>query len=204
MCLRATGVHHDFNQQYNIAQMTLWPFNAAPHSRGDPKTYLLTSPATPDFWRRTLPTRAVKRMFTEAFWRTGFAKYGTQSLRLDGERSQVTIRLRYSRHKDLRRAFGRKSVTWMASVRAVAEALEHRPRVVMLSFGDPTPYVDTVRAADVLLMIQATDLDEARQRPRRRTAHRAARPRTWARTSSWRRAPSPAVTEPGAAGPRCR
>jgi len=41
--------------------------------------------------------------------------------------------------------------------------LDRRPHAVMLSFGDPGPLATRVRAAAVPLIIQVTDLDEARQ-----------------------------------------
>ncbi|WEH20473.1 nitronate monooxygenase [Streptomyces sp. VNUA24] len=42
-------------------------------------------------------------------------------------------------------------------------ALTHRPAAVMLSFGDPTPFANRVRAADVPLLCQVHTLDQARQ-----------------------------------------
>ncbi|MEW2398590.1 nitronate monooxygenase [Streptomyces sp. NPDC046862] len=53
--------------------------------------------------------------------------------------------------------------TWAIDVGAVERALEHRPRAVMLSFGDPSPYTERVRRAGVTLVLQVTDLEEARQ-----------------------------------------
>lgn len=54
-------------------------------------------------------------------------------------------------------------LTWQTEVRAVEHALEFGPRAVMLSFGDPEPYVERIRAAGVALVLQVTDLEEARQ-----------------------------------------
>ena len=54
-------------------------------------------------------------------------------------------------------------LTWQLRAGRVEAALEHRPRVVMLSFGDPTPYAELVRRSGALLLIQVTDLAEARQ-----------------------------------------
>ena len=54
-------------------------------------------------------------------------------------------------------------LSWAAGVGAVAQALEHDPRAVMLSFGDPSPFVDLVRETRAALILQVTDLDEARQ-----------------------------------------
>ena len=54
-------------------------------------------------------------------------------------------------------------LSWATSLGAVAQALEEAPRAVMLSFGDPSPFVDLIREADAALILQVTDLDEARQ-----------------------------------------
>jgi nitronate monooxygenase len=53
--------------------------------------------------------------------------------------------------------------SWSASVAAVERALEHRPAAVMLSFGDPRPLAAPVQRAGVKLILQVTDLEEARQ-----------------------------------------
>ncbi|MEU6355544.1 nitronate monooxygenase [Streptomyces sp. NPDC047072] len=53
--------------------------------------------------------------------------------------------------------------SWAASVRAVERALEFRPAAVMLSFGDPGPFVGRIREAEVALVIQVTGIEEARQ-----------------------------------------
>jgi nitronate monooxygenase len=57
-------------------------------------------------------------------------------------------------------------LSWAAEVSAVEQALSRRPSAVMLSFGDPRPFVRLVRDAGALLIIQVTDLDEARQAAR--------------------------------------
>ncbi|MGX1670655.1 NAD(P)H-dependent flavin oxidoreductase [Streptomyces sp. NPDC055400] len=54
-------------------------------------------------------------------------------------------------------------LTWGIDVGVVERALEYGPRAVMLSFGDPSPYAERVRRAGALLILQVTDLDEARQ-----------------------------------------
>ncbi len=54
-------------------------------------------------------------------------------------------------------------LSWAISVRTVERVLEHGPRAVMLSFGDPRPFADAIRQAGAALIIQVTDLDEARQ-----------------------------------------
>lgn len=54
-------------------------------------------------------------------------------------------------------------LSWAADARAVDRALAHRPSAVMLSFGDPRPFTDAIRGTDAALIIQVTDLNEARQ-----------------------------------------
>ncbi|MCO6004735.1 nitronate monooxygenase [Actinoallomurus purpureus] len=53
--------------------------------------------------------------------------------------------------------------TWAIDAGAVVRALEYDPRAVMLSFGDPSPFTERIRAAGAVLIIQVTDLEEARQ-----------------------------------------
>ncbi|WP_256447372.1 NAD(P)H-dependent flavin oxidoreductase [Acrocarpospora catenulata] len=54
-------------------------------------------------------------------------------------------------------------LTWAADAGAVEYALEYGPKAVMLSFGDPSPFVEPIRRAGAVLIIQVTDLEEARQ-----------------------------------------
>jgi nitronate monooxygenase len=54
-------------------------------------------------------------------------------------------------------------LTWAVDRDTVAWTLERRPAAVMLSFGDPTPFAELVRGAGAKLILQVTDLDEARQ-----------------------------------------
>jgi nitronate monooxygenase len=54
-------------------------------------------------------------------------------------------------------------LTWAIDVGTVERALEHRPRAVMLSFGDPSPFVECIRRAGTALIIQVTGAEEARQ-----------------------------------------
>ncbi|MGW2090208.1 nitronate monooxygenase [Streptomyces sp. NPDC001880] len=60
------------------------------------------------------------------------------------------------------RPWGAGFLTWAAEVGAVEQALEYGPRAVMLSFGDPSPFVERIRAAGAALIVQVTDLEEAR------------------------------------------
>jgi nitronate monooxygenase len=54
-------------------------------------------------------------------------------------------------------------LSWAASPEIVQRALEFGPDAVMLSFGDPAPLAAPVLDSDALLIIQVTDLAEARQ-----------------------------------------
>jgi nitronate monooxygenase len=54
-------------------------------------------------------------------------------------------------------------LTWAVDVGAVEYALEYGPRAIMLSFGDPSPFVERIRAAGATVIIQVTSLDEARR-----------------------------------------
>ena len=54
-------------------------------------------------------------------------------------------------------------LSWAIDVATVDRALAYRPAAVMLSFGDPRPFIEPIRGAAAALIIQVTDLDEARQ-----------------------------------------
>ncbi|MCY1145573.1 nitronate monooxygenase [Actinoplanes sp. Pm04-4] len=54
-------------------------------------------------------------------------------------------------------------LTWAVDRSAVERALDYRPRAVMLSFGDPGLYVEVVRRAGVAVILQVTNLEEARR-----------------------------------------
>ncbi|MEV6544159.1 nitronate monooxygenase [Streptomyces sp. NPDC051665] len=54
-------------------------------------------------------------------------------------------------------------LTWQIGIDAVEHALEHNPVAVMLSFGDPSPFAERIRRAGAALIIQVTDLEEARR-----------------------------------------
>lgn len=53
--------------------------------------------------------------------------------------------------------------SWAIDTGTVERALQYRPRAVMLSFGDPRPFTGPIRRAGAALIIQVTDLEEARQ-----------------------------------------
>ena len=54
-------------------------------------------------------------------------------------------------------------LTWAVDAGAVEHALDYAPRAVMLSFGDPSPFAGRIHQAGAALIIQVTDLEEARQ-----------------------------------------
>ncbi|MFG2041764.1 NAD(P)H-dependent flavin oxidoreductase [Dactylosporangium sp. NPDC048998] len=54
-------------------------------------------------------------------------------------------------------------LTWAIDAGAVERVLECGPAAVMLSFGDPGPYARRIRDSGAALIVQVTDLDEARR-----------------------------------------
>ncbi|WP_327351061.1 NAD(P)H-dependent flavin oxidoreductase [Streptomyces sp. NBC_01304] len=54
-------------------------------------------------------------------------------------------------------------LSWAIDAEAVEQALEFNPAAVMLSFGDPGPFVERIRRSDAVLIVQVTDLEEARR-----------------------------------------
>jgi nitronate monooxygenase len=54
-------------------------------------------------------------------------------------------------------------LTWAIGPQAVEAAIRRSPAAIMLSFGDPTPFAETILAAGIPLMVQVTDMDEARR-----------------------------------------
>ena len=61
------------------------------------------------------------------------------------------------------RPWGVGFLSWALEVETLRWTLEHEPTAIMLSFGDPSPFAASVRDAGTTLIIQVTDLDEARQ-----------------------------------------
>jgi nitronate monooxygenase len=53
--------------------------------------------------------------------------------------------------------------SWAVSAAVLERALRAGPSAVMLSFGDPRPLTELVRQAGAALILQVTDLEEARQ-----------------------------------------
>ncbi|MET7456750.1 nitronate monooxygenase [Streptomyces sp. NPDC005574] len=54
-------------------------------------------------------------------------------------------------------------LAWAIDDGVLARALEHDPAAVMLSFGDPGPFAERVRDSGAALIVQVTDLEEARR-----------------------------------------
>jgi nitronate monooxygenase len=54
-------------------------------------------------------------------------------------------------------------LTWAIGSEAVEAAIEQSPAAIMLSFGDPAPFAETIRAAGIPLMVQVTTIDEAKR-----------------------------------------
>lgn len=61
-----------------------------------------------------------------------------------------------------KRPWGVGLITWHATREAVELALQYEPDVFMLSFGDPRPYVPTIKTAGCTLVCQVQDVGEAR------------------------------------------
>lgn len=53
--------------------------------------------------------------------------------------------------------------SWAVGVDTVQHALTHQPHAVMLSFGDPYSFVEPIRDGGARVIIQVTDLEEAKQ-----------------------------------------
>jgi nitronate monooxygenase len=54
-------------------------------------------------------------------------------------------------------------LTWAIGSEAIEAAIEQSPAAIMLSFGDPAPFAEAVRASGIPLMVQVTNMDEARR-----------------------------------------
>src|SRR5215472_14803217 len=62
-----------------------------------------------------------------------------------------------------RKPWGIGFQSWATDVGGIERALTYQPSAVMLSFGDPMPLVGPIRGAGAALIIQVTDVAEARQ-----------------------------------------
>lgn len=54
-------------------------------------------------------------------------------------------------------------LSWALNAETLEWTLAHGPNAIMLSFGDPRPFAEIVRNAGATLIVQVTDLHEARQ-----------------------------------------
>jgi nitronate monooxygenase len=61
------------------------------------------------------------------------------------------------------RSWGVGFLTWGVSAPAIARALEFGPSAVLLSFGDPAPFLPLVRDAGAAVVLQVGDLESARR-----------------------------------------
>ncbi|MBL7259665.1 NAD(P)H-dependent flavin oxidoreductase [Paractinoplanes lichenicola] len=59
--------------------------------------------------------------------------------------------------------YGVGFLTWAIDAAAVHHALDLGATTIMFSFGDPGPYVEVVRSAQARIIVQVTDLEEARR-----------------------------------------
>ena len=58
--------------------------------------------------------------------------------------------------------WGAGLITWSATPAILDLVLSYHPHAVMLSFGDPAPYVAAIRSAGCKLILQVQDLEQAR------------------------------------------
>jgi nitronate monooxygenase len=73
------------------------------------------------------------------------------------------LRTELSRMKEAtRRPWGVGLITWSASHSVVELVLGYRPHAVMLSFGDPRPYVFAIKSAGCKLICQVQGVEEVR------------------------------------------
>jgi nitronate monooxygenase len=61
------------------------------------------------------------------------------------------------------RPWGVGFLTWGLDITTLDRVLGAGPAAIMLSFGDPVPFAGRIKQAGVPLIVQVTDLDEARQ-----------------------------------------
>ncbi|MGW4248016.1 NAD(P)H-dependent flavin oxidoreductase [Nocardia sp. NPDC004722] len=79
-----------------------------------------------------------------------------------GDRAWLERELNIVRERT-QKPWGIGFLAWGAEVAAVERALEFGPAAVLISFGDPRPYVEVIRAAGAALIVQVTDMAEAEQ-----------------------------------------
>jgi nitronate monooxygenase len=61
------------------------------------------------------------------------------------------------------RPWGIGFLTWAIDLAVIERTMIYRPAAVMLSFGDPAPYVEPIHAAGAAVIVQVTDMEEAQQ-----------------------------------------
>lgn len=64
--------------------------------------------------------------------------------------------------RETTRPWGLGFITWSISRRLLDLTLAHKPHAIMLSFGDPRPYADPIKAAGCKLICQVQNLEQAR------------------------------------------
>jgi len=64
--------------------------------------------------------------------------------------------------KGTNKPWGIGFLSWGIGPAAVYAAIAQSPAAIMLSFGDPAPFIDAIRAAGIPVIVQVTDLAEAR------------------------------------------
>lgn len=75
----------------------------------------------------------------------------------------VWLRTELTRVKEeTHRPWGVGLITWSANPGVVELVLRYQPHAVMLSFGDPRPYVSAIKSAGCKLICQVQGLDEVR------------------------------------------
>ena len=62
-----------------------------------------------------------------------------------------------------RKPWGIGFLSWAIDAAVIDAAIEQSPAAIMLSFGDPAPFADAIRAAGIPLIVQVTTLAEARR-----------------------------------------
>lgn len=62
-----------------------------------------------------------------------------------------------------RRPWGIGFLSWAIDAGVVDAAIEQSPAAIMLSFGDPAPFIEAIGAAGIPIIVQVTDMTEARR-----------------------------------------
>ena len=61
-----------------------------------------------------------------------------------------------------RKPWGIGFLSWAIDAAVIDAAIAQSPAAIMLSFGDPAPFTDAIRVAGIPIIVQVTDLTEAR------------------------------------------